>query len=164
MLYCRWRVKQNEAGKEGKQIQGILAKLVTRKHTAVACLVNSFLNRLLGNIYLGTVLSVQEKNLSAGPSCLLPVFGQNLDHKELAPSPFWVVLAPLGICWEVKPRAYIAPQHSAESGAKCDGRSQNLHASDWLGLGLKTPSPQPLGKCSRDHAQACPYFLKNFIY
>lgn len=49
MLYCRERVKKNETGKEGKEMQGMLAKLATRKHTLVPCIVGSFLGRLLGN-------------------------------------------------------------------------------------------------------------------
>lgn len=154
MLYCRWSVEGNKARKEGKQIQCILAKLVTRKHTVVACPVSLFLNRLLGNICLETVLSVQKKNLSAGPSCLLSLIDQNLHHRELAFPRFWVVLATPIICWEVNPVAHMAPQHSASSGARCGGRSQNLYASDCLGLGLNPPPPP--GKYSRDYAQTHP--------
>lgn len=104
--------------------------------------MSSFLNRFLGNIYLGTVLAVREKNLSAGPSCLLSLIGQSLHHREWVSLPFQVMLVPLGICWEVKPSGTQCPTAQCFLGpGVVEGARTSMHLIV-LALGLRLPPPQ----------------------
>ena len=57
--------KGNEAGKEGKQIQGVLIELATSKHTLELCPVNHFWIDFLEILYPGTVLEVPKTNVYA---------------------------------------------------------------------------------------------------